>query len=136
MYRLRALLFASLLSTSAVAGNVYTWTDENGTVHYSSQPLNSGESKQVKIPTINTLKSEPQPIVSNTKKENRLQTSRKKVDTASMISSDLCAGAKRKLKFSSEMLASGNFVWKGNTFKKENLIKAKRSAKKQIKDYC
>jgi len=38
------LLLASLLSAAALGQQAYTWTDENGTVHYSDRPFPGAET--------------------------------------------------------------------------------------------
>ena len=53
-YRTEILLilatgFAWVLCSSAAATEIYTWTDQDGIVHYSDTPLNGGESLKIKI---------------------------------------------------------------------------------------
>ena len=53
-YRTEILLilatgFVSVWISSAAATEVYTWTDQDGIVHYSDTPLSGGESLKIKI---------------------------------------------------------------------------------------
>ena len=41
--------FASAWISSAAATEVYTWTDQDGIVHYSDAPLNDGESQKIEV---------------------------------------------------------------------------------------
>jgi hypothetical protein len=41
--------FAGAWISSAAATDIYTWTDQDGIVHYSDTPLSSGESQKIKI---------------------------------------------------------------------------------------
>lgn len=128
------MLLASLLSTPVLAGKIYTWTDANGTVHYSSTPKIDANAKQFDVATTNVIKTDPiaTKVASNTKHDKEYSQQ----DVADMISSDMCQGAKRKLRFSTQMINSGNYEWKGNKFNKEHVKSMQNTAKQQIKDFC
>ncbi len=133
------LLLAGLFSTSVLAGKIYTWTDKNGTVHYSSSPKIDANAKQFDVAATNVIKAEPiasKTAVSKTKQNQLADSEYSSQDVANMMSGDLCQSAKRKLKFSTQMISSGQYEWKGNKFKKEDVKRAQQSAKQQIKDFC
>ena len=48
---LLSLLFVALPCGSALAGNVYKWTDENGVVHYTDQKPREQAAEQMNIRT-------------------------------------------------------------------------------------
>ena len=49
---LLAVLTASAGVSTADASEVYTWTDENGVVHYGDLPPNSADARQIKVPGV------------------------------------------------------------------------------------
>lgn len=128
------LLFVGLLSAPVVAGKIYTWTDANGTVHYSATPKIDANAKQFDVSTTNVIKADPIDI--KTAAHTSPDTDYSSQDAANMMSSDMCRGAKRKLKFSSQMIASGNYEWKGNKFNKEHIKAMQKNAKKQVEAFC
>ena len=48
---IRSFLFISLVAADAIAAPIYTWKDKDGTVHYSSKPVEKG-AKEAKLPPI------------------------------------------------------------------------------------
>lgn len=49
LQRLFLLLVICLPLTAMAAGTVYTWTDENGTVHYADRPPADVEAKEIEF---------------------------------------------------------------------------------------
>lgn len=54
---LALLLLAA--STSAHAGKIYKWTDDNGQVHYSTFPPAKAETEKLRVPSISESPNEP-----------------------------------------------------------------------------
>jgi hypothetical protein len=44
-----AILTACAFSTNLLATDVFTWTDENGVVHYSDLPSDTAEAKEISV---------------------------------------------------------------------------------------
>ncbi len=50
-------ILLGLLATSGVLADAYTWTDEDGVVHYSDRP--EPGAKHIVLPEANTVRSRP-----------------------------------------------------------------------------
>lgn len=50
MRRSLAYLLLSLLPIAASAGSIYKWTDEQGKIHYSDQPIGNKNAKKIEVP--------------------------------------------------------------------------------------
>ena len=56
IFRIMLCALALTVGQAATAAEVYTWTDENGVVHFSDAPPESGESATLQVEEIPSLR--------------------------------------------------------------------------------
>jgi len=106
-----ALIFACASSANALATEVYTWTDEDGVVHYSDLPSDSAEAREIDVPevyrpgTVEPVKpgskgqseSEDSPLSAAQQRRERIAKEREERREAKAETEQMCARHRQRL---------------------------------------
>jgi len=106
-----ALIFACASGTSALATEVFTWTDKDGIVHYSDLPSDSAEVLEIDVPqvykpgTVELAKpssevqaeSEDPPLSAAQQRRERLAKEREERREAKAETKQMCARHRQRL---------------------------------------
>lgn len=131
------LLAGSFAASNALADKVYRWVDENGRVHYSSQPRRGVDEDKYRVQVDRVTPPPPKPAVEKTEQPAEQETS-DITQQRETRAKELCANAKEV-----KEVLSTNF---SRRFKQDDgsyrpLTDDERASKmaeadKRIKEYC